>query len=219
MGTRHFNSFPYSICMHQPTNDPQNESGSSVERSPIASADSVELIDQDSVVATPVEPSPKDFRLIDPRFIPAERLSSLILLIVTTLGSIVVYLAMMFSDADQIFMVLAAVGLTLLCLSLLWNTIFWPQIEYRHIQWRLSEVGLEIRRGVFWKKEIAIPWARAQHADVSQGPLQRMFEIGSLTIHTAGTKNSSVTIDGLAHEQAVALRDEIIRQRKESDVV
>ena len=205
--------------MHQPTNDPQNQSGSSVEPSPIAPDDSPQWNDQDSAVATPAEPRPDDFRLIDPRFIPAQRLASLILCAVTTLGSIIVYVAMLLSEADQIFMVLAAIGLPLICLALLGNTIFWPQIEYRHIQWKLSDLGLEIRRGVFWKKETAIPWARAQHADVSQGPLQRMFEIGSLTIHTAGTKNASVTIDGLAYEQAVSLRDEIIRQRKEYDVV
>ena len=205
--------------MHQPSNDPQNQTGPSVEQSPITSADSVEAIDPSSAIDTPVEPNPNDFRPIDPKFIPAERLASLILFIATTLGSIIAYVAMWLAGADQVFMVLAAVGLPLICLYLLWNTIFWPQIEYRHIKWKLSDVGLEIRRGVFWRKETAIPWARAQHADVSQGPLQRMFDIGSLTIHTAGTKNSSVTIDGLAHEQAVQLRDEIIRQRKEQDVV
>lgn len=182
-------------------------------------ADSNQQSDQDSVVGTPVERTADDFRNIDPRFIPVERLASLISLIGTTLASIVIYVAMWLSDADQIFMVFAAIGFPVLCVTILGNTIFWPQIQYRHIQWKLSDLGLEIRRGVFWKKEIAIPWARAQHADVSQGPLQRMFEIGSLTIHTAGTKNASVTIDGLAHDQAVALRDEIIRQRKESDVV
>ena len=160
-----------------------------------------------------------DFQPIDARFIPCERLSSLILFIGTTLGSIVAYVAMWITGAESVMMVLAAITLSVICLGLLFNATFWPPIEYRHIHWKLSDVGLEIRRGVLWKHQIAIPWARAQHADVSQGPLQRMFEIGSLTIHTAGTKNSSVTIDGLAHTQAIEMRDEIIRQRKEHDVV
>ena len=159
------------------------------------------------------------FHPVDARYVPCERLSSLILFVAATLGSVVAYLAMLISDADPLLMVLAAIVLPVVCLGLLWNAIFWPAIEYRHIYWKLSEVGLEIRRGVFWKHQIAIPWARAQHADVSQGPVQRMFEIGSLTIHTAGTKNSSVSIDGLAHTRAIEMRDEIIRQRKEHDVV
>lgn len=210
--------------MHPPSNEAQDKPLGSAEQSPAASTDSDGPIApssmiSDSVVSETFESNPSDFRCIDPRFIPAQRLSSLILLIVTALGSIVVCVAMWLSDAEPVLMVAAAVGLSLLCLGLVGNIIFWPPIEHRHIRWKLSDVGLEIRRGVFWKKEIAVPWARAQHADVSQGPLQRMFEIGSLTVHTAGTKNASVTIDGLSHEQALALRDEIIRQRKESDVV
>lgn len=212
--------------MQKPTNDPNDTDGFSSEESPNASAEGMEsksqvtYVDASATIARAEgELAEGNFQPIDSRYIPAERLASLILFIFVTVGAIVAYFAMWFSGAEQILMISAAIGLTLLCLSLLWNTIFWPPIEYRHIHWKLSDVGLEIRRGVLWKHQIAIPWARAQHADVSQGPLQRMFEIGSLTIHTAGTKNSSVTIDGLAHTRAVELRDEIIRQRKEHDVV
>ncbi len=166
-----------------------------------------------------VDPTSVDFQPIDPRFIPAERLAALILLIVAVVGSLIACGAMLLTGTERVWMILAASGLFVLCLSLAWKTVFWPEIEYRHVHWRLGKVGLEIRRGVFWKHQIAIPWARAQHADVSQGPMQRIFEISSLTIHTAGTKNSSVTIDGLNYQRAIELRDEIIRQRKEHDVV
>ena len=104
-------------------------------------------------------------------------------------------------------------------LLLLWWAIFWPAIEHRHIRWSAGSVGVEIKKGVFWKHRIAIPWARVQHADVSQGPLARQFAIGNLTIHTAGTKHASVDIEGLNHAVAIELRDEVIRQRKAGDVV
>jgi len=197
--------------MHDPTNESNQDLSLSTD-DPLKS--SVEAL---PLNASPIESADliaADFQPIDPRFIPAERMASLVLLICTASASMVALIAMWLTGADQILLVLAAIGLTLLVLLLLWNTFFWPPIEYRHIFWKLSDVGLEIRRGVFWKSEIAIPWARAQHADVSQGPIQRMFEISSLTIHTAGTKNSSVAIEGLAHEQAIRLRDQIIRQRK-----
>jgi membrane protein YdbS with pleckstrin-like domain len=97
--------------------------------------------------------------------------------------------------------------------------IFWPAIEHRHVKWSAGPVGVEIKRGVFWKHRIAIPWARVQHADVSQGPLARQFALGNLTIHTAGTKHASIEIEGLNHTVAIELRDEVIRQRKVGDVV
>lgn len=159
------------------------------------------------------------FQFVDPHFVDVERLALLILFAAATLAAVITFLFMWLSGVDAILQTWAAVGMAAVCAMLLGCAVVWPGIEYRHLHWRLSEMGLEIRRGVFWKHRTAVPWARAQHADVSQGPLQRIFEIGSLTIHTAGTSNSSVTIDGLNHDQALRLRDEIIGQRKAHDVV
>lgn len=95
---------------------------------------------------------------------------------------------------------------------------FWPPIHFRHLAWRLTDHGLEIHRGVWWRHRIAIPIARVQHVDVSQGPIQRMFDLGKLTIHTAGTKNASIELDGLDHARAITLRDELIAQKESLDV-
>jgi membrane protein YdbS with pleckstrin-like domain len=159
------------------------------------------------------------FQPVDDRFVDAQRLTLLILFAIATLGSGIAYVFMWLTGADELLRIISGLGLIAVCTLLFFTAIFWPRIEHRHLRWRLSDCGFEIHRGVFWKHQIAVPWARAQHADVSQGPLQRMFEMGSLTIHTAGTKNSSVTLDGLNHAQAIQLRDEIIRQRKANDVV
>ena len=102
---------------------------------------------------------------------------------------------------------------------LFWIAYVWPVWEYETTSWRLGENGLEIHRGVFWKHRISIPVARVQHADVSQGPLQRRYELGKLTVHTAGTHNASIELTGISHQQAIELRDEIVNQRKSADVV
>lgn len=94
---------------------------------------------------------------------------------------------------------------------------FWPQIKHRHYRWRSSDAGMEIHRGVLWKHRIAVPILRVQHVDVSQGPVQRLFELGSLTIHTAGTKNASVMIEGLEYDTALQLRDELLAQKETLD--
>ncbi len=94
---------------------------------------------------------------------------------------------------------------------------FWPQIKHRHYRWRSSGAGMVIHRGVLWKHRIAIPVLRVQHVDVSQGPVQRLFKLGSLTIHTAGTKNASVMIEGLEYETALQLRDELLAQKETLD--
>ena len=54
-----------------------------------------------------------------------------------------------------------------------------------------------------------MPFGRVQHIDVDQGPLERAFHLATLTVHTAGSHNASVSLPGLAHEDAVAMREEI----------
>ena len=52
-----------------------------------------------------------------------------------------------------------------------------------------------------------MPFKRIQHIDLGEGPIERMFGLASLTVHTAGTHNSIVTLPGLARNQAEAMRD------------
>ena len=177
-------------------------------------------------VAEPVEvslgyplPERSDFEPFDRRNITRERTSNLIFTAVVAIGLIVgaafLYFSIGFNWLVQIGLGVAA----LLLLALAWFSLFWPSIEHRHRSWRLSDLGLEFHHGVWWKHRQAVPWARVQHADVSQGPLERTYGVGTLTVHTAGTSNSSVNLAGLSHERALEIRDEIIRQRTTDDVV
>ncbi len=93
-----------------------------------------------------------------------------------------------------------------------------PRWAYERTRWGLTEEGFEIRRGIIWRHQIAIPAARVQHVDVSQGPLQRIYDLGKLTIHTAGTANASIELSGLEHSIALSLRDDLIRQKEMLDV-
>jgi len=102
--------------------------------------------------------------------------------------------------------------------SLVWFSHFWPPIEHRHVRWRMNETGLEIHRGVLWRHRIAVPLARVQHVDVGQGPLQRLFDLGTLTLHTAGTQFASIELEGLQHSVALQLRDRLIEQKDSLDV-
>jgi len=159
------------------------------------------------------------FQQFDSRNVSAEKAAGAIFVgivgIAAVVGAIALYFALGFG---WIFFTALAVAIFLFGI-LCYFSIFWPAIEHRHRSWSLTEVGLEVRHGVWWKHMHAIPWARVQHADVSQGPLQRMYGVGTLTIHTAGTSNSSVNLGGLSHEVAIEIRDEIIRQRAAGDVV
>ncbi|MGI9516189.1 MAG: PH domain-containing protein [Pirellulaceae bacterium] len=150
---------------------------------------------------------------LDPAYIRAEQVGGLIFFGVVFVGAIIgLFIKFLFGGFDWIWIALAG-GCGLLLILLLWAAIIWPGMEYRRICWRLTAVGLEIRQGVWWRHQISVPIARLQHADVSQGPLQRSFGLGTLTVHTAGSQNATVDIGGLNHGVALELRDRLIRQR------
>lgn len=93
-----------------------------------------------------------------------------------------------------------------------------PALAYRHASYKVDERGIEIRGGIFWRSVITVPRARVQHTDVSQGPLERRFGLGTLSIHTAGSSHAMVSLAGLDHARALRMRDYLL-PRKEDDVV
>lgn len=86
----------------------------------------------------------------------------------------------------------------------------WPAVEHAHARYGWGEAGLEIRRGVWWRREIHVPRSRIQHTDVSQGPLERRFGLATLHVFTAGTENAEVRLGGLDQATAAAIRDHLL---------
>jgi hypothetical protein len=161
----------------------------------------------------------ESFHSVDPRQITMGRIGGLIFSGIVLMAWLIALLIVFFSRGfDWIWVLVAGAGGAFVVFWLVLGLV-WPVWEYRRTAWRLSDTGLEIRRGVVWRHQISVPVARVQHADVSQGPLQRYFELGKLTVHTAGTQNPSVELDGIAHAQAIRLRDQIVNQRRGADVV
>ncbi|MEL7446437.1 MAG: PH domain-containing protein, partial [Pseudomonadota bacterium] len=73
----------------------------------------------------------------------------------------------------------------------------------------MSDDRLRVVRGIFWRSDAVVPFGRVQHIDVNQGPIERFLNIATLTVHTAGTHNSSVHLPGLEHGLASEMREEI----------
>jgi membrane protein YdbS with pleckstrin-like domain len=107
-------------------------------------------------------------------------------------------------------LLIVAVGLTL--------SWIWPAAYYRRLRFGIDETGIAIERGILWRSRIAVPRARIQHTDVSQGPLQRRFGVGTLKLYTAGSRYTEIELPGLAHAEAIALRDALLVKSGDSGV-
>ena len=87
--------------------------------------------------------------------------------------------------------------------------IFVPRRRYRSWGYEMGEEELQIRHGLWTRVRSLVPFGRVQHIDVKQGPLERRFGLGTLVLHTAGTRSSAVELPGLDHAEAGRMRDQI----------
>lgn len=84
-----------------------------------------------------------------------------------------------------------------------------PAARYSARGYQISRDRLRVVRGIMWHSDTVVPFGRVQHIDVDQGPIERALGIATLTLHTAGSHNASVSLPGLGHELAVEMREEI----------
>jgi len=91
-----------------------------------------------------------------------------------------------------------------------------PERIYRRLRYKLTDRLLQVVRGWLFHVDTVVPFVRVQHIDVTRGPLEKMFGVATLVVHTAGTHNSIVTLPGLAPARAAEIRD-IIREHVRTD--
>jgi membrane protein YdbS with pleckstrin-like domain len=149
---------------------------------------------------------------LDPRAIAMRRTVGWITACVVALGSLTALaIALVTADAAagwiRAVLPLAWFGLVL---ASVWQAHWWPALEYRHTRYLVDDERIEIRRGVYFRVVITVPRTRVQHTDVSQGPVERRFGLGTLVVYTAGTDHAMVALSGLDHGRALLIREHLL---------
>ncbi|HLS03624.1 MAG TPA: PH domain-containing protein [Actinomycetales bacterium] len=67
---------------------------------------------------------------------------------------------------------------------------------------------LLIRKGILFRELVVVPYGRMQFVDVQSGPVERVFNLAHIQLHTAST-TTKATIPGLLPEEAARLRDRL----------
>lgn len=144
-----------------------------------------------------------------PEALRAARLVGWVVILVIAAGSAVPAFLLL-SRGFNLGAVLAAVVQLAAVMALGLGVHLYAGASHRRLRWRLDEVGLRIRRGVWWRAETLVPLSRLQHVDLNRGPIERRYGLASLKVYTAGTRLASVDLTGLADARAVELRDALI---------
>lgn len=98
-------------------------------------------------------------------------------------------------------------GLLLPVIVFVWSAALIPR-RVRSYGYVEREDDLMLRHGVLFKALTVVPYGRMQYVDVNAGPLERLFGVATVQLHTASA-STDATIPGLVPAEAARLRDRL----------
>jgi uncharacterized protein len=127
--------------------------------------------------------------------------------IVATLMMTVPLIAAVSLEVAQIAPMGSFIGpFIVLALYFIWRM---PPRRYKRWGYHMATDRIRIVRGYWFYSDTVVPLGRIQHIDVDQGPIQRRYDLATLRMHTAGTHGATVSLPGLLHSDALAMREAI----------
>ncbi len=153
-----------------------------------------------------------EYRRLDPRYVTAQRITGWIVFGVLMAVWAACFAVVHVADEAGLRWLEWTLGLlgVLTAPPLAWLATRWPALRYARCSYRVDEIGIEIRSGVVIRRVTTVPRSRVQHTDVSQGPVERRFGLGTLVVYTAGTEFARVSLPGLEYGTAVGIRDTLL---------
>jgi membrane protein YdbS with pleckstrin-like domain len=103
-------------------------------------------------------------------------------------------------------------------LALIWLLfVIYPFLAWKKIGYLLRQRDITYKKGLIWQSETTVTYNRVQHVEISQGPLQKMFNLASVQFFTAGGDSSDLEISGLSPEKARTLKDFVAKKSSEEE--
>ena len=95
----------------------------------------------------------------------------------------------------SLILLVSVAGIVLIPFWLLFSMWYYPEF-LRRISARVTAQAIEIRKGVFFRKEATIPLNRITDVRLHDGPLMRHYGLRGIAIETAGQSGSSARSEG-----------------------
>ncbi|ANE05254.1 PH domain-containing protein [Corynebacterium crudilactis] len=104
-------------------------------------------------------------------------------------------------------------GVAVMVVLTAWQIWLIPQ-QVKRLGWLETSDELLITKGKLWHSFTVVPYGRIQFVDVTAGPLDRIFGMKKVQLHTASASSDS-TIEGLPALEADTLRERLAEKARE----
>ncbi len=129
--------------------------------------------------------------------------------ITAIIAVIILVFILMFSEVVRAYMWYALAAI-IAFISILFLT---ETKAFKNTGFAVREHDILHKYGWLWRTVVVIPYNRIQHIEVNQGPIDRLFDLSSLSLYTAG--GSVEEIEGLLPDQAQNIKAFIIAKNSE----
>jgi uncharacterized protein len=116
--------------------------------------------------------------------------------------------------AAQLDGALAALVRIVPVVALVVSVVLVPSLRRRRWRWDVRPEAIDIRDGTFTIRRTLVPMLRVQHVDTRRNPIEQMFDLATVVIHTAA---GSHTIPLLRVTDADEVRDRIADLARTAD--
>lgn len=104
-------------------------------------------------------------------------------------------------------------GTVILLLVIGWLSWLIPA-QVRNLGWQETDDELLLTKGKLWHTFTVVPYGRIQFVDVKAGPIERLFGLKHVLLHTASS-TSDATVRGLESATANELRQRLAERARE----
>jgi Uncharacterized conserved protein len=91
-------------------------------------------------------------------------------------------------------------------------SFIYAYMAFHKMKYAIREHDISYQEGLLWRRLTVLPFNRVQHAEVQQGPIERLFHLSQVKIYTAGGSSSDMTLGGLHPDQAHAIKDYVLQK-------
>ena len=149
--------------------------------------------------AEPFEPDGVTWHRVSPRLAAARRLAGCVPLLLGGVAVTVLAVALSW------YLLLIATAVLVLAIGWLWWIV---GRQVGALGYAERDDDLLVRRGIMWRSIVVVPYGRLQYVDVQAGPVDRIFGIARVQLHTASAGTDAV-IPGLPPQEAARVRDRL----------
>lgn len=148
---------------------------------------------------------------VSPKLVIVRYLSVLPWVILPAVGFLIA--GILIDEEEQCLKIGAYVGAGIFAVLVIWLLWLIPA-QVKKLGWKETADELLLSRGKVFHTYTVVPYGRIQFVDVTAGPIERIFGLKSVELHTASASSDS-SISGLVAAEADALRDRLAIQARE----